>query len=162
MVEFSPATRGGGDGPGFDSWPMHFCSSFIFHVPARVHNPPECATRDPSQHKSVPQRNPNFIRHVVSSGCTRYAHGPIRPCLTMDRMTQCLDFVAPDPNLELHTLGGYGLLVPGTSLNKTKMASQDYSKVCQGEDGHHLVLHQKCSIIFALNVTSIKLYSLSQ
>ena len=33
----------------------------------RVHNPPECATRDPSQHKSVPQRNPNFIRHVVSS-----------------------------------------------------------------------------------------------
>ena len=26
----------------------------------------------------------------------------------MDRMTQCLDFVAPDPNLELHTLGGGG------------------------------------------------------
>ena len=35
----------------------------------------------------------------------------IRPCLPGDRMTQCLDFVAPDPNLELHTLGGYGLLV---------------------------------------------------
>ena len=39
------------------------------------------------------------------AGCTRYAHGPIRPCLPGDRMTQCLDFVAPDPNLELHTRG---------------------------------------------------------
>ena len=55
------------------------------------------------------------------AGCTRYAHGPIHPCLPGDRMTQCLDFVAPDPNLELHTLGGYGLLMISsrTSLGRT-------------------------------------------
>ena len=53
----------------------------------------------------------NFVLGTPA-GCTRYAHGPIRPCLPGERMTQCLDFVAPDPNLELHTLGGYGLLIP--------------------------------------------------